>query len=562
MSRLDDLARGYQSRLADLDPNYATQRGILGHDGELTDYSPDGEGAREELRRTSLARLEQVPDEEPHDRLARTVMRERLQVHLDLFQSREWLRELSVFGPMVETSRVFDLMARETDADWDLIAQRMSQVPQALAGIRATLRLGAESGRLADRHQAEITSARARRWAGNSSEPGFFRQLAQSYPHRDEARASRLQEEGARADRAYLDFGEFLERDYLPLTPAEEGCGPEAYGLGCRLYNGMAIDAQETYDWGWEELRRLRGEMDRTAQRILPGASLSEAIQLLDRDPARAVEGEDNLRRWLQDFMDQTMSQLEGTHFDIPEPVQRVEAMLAPPGGSPAMYYTPPSEDFSRPGRTWYPTMGRTRFPLWTEVSVAYHEGVPGHHLQLGQICYLSPHLNPFQGLLGLISGQSEGWALYAELLMGELGFLENPDHYLGMLAMQAFRAARVVLDIGLHLHLQLPPGQPFHPGEIWTRPLAVEFLLDLSARNEDFVRGEVDRYLGVPGQAISYKLGERVWLEVREAAKRNWGGQFSLKAFHRQALNLGSLGLEQLRQEMAQPQEPAPPGD
>jgi uncharacterized protein (DUF885 family) len=294
--------------------------------------------------------------------------------------------------------------------------------------------------------------------------------------------------------------------------------------------------------------------MVRTAHRILPGGSVAEVTELLDTDPRRAIEGDANFRAWNQAFLDQTIAELNGVHFDIPTPVLTVEAMLAPSGGSPAMYYTPPAEDFSRPGRTWYPTLGRTQFPLWTEIATAYHEGVPGHHLQLAHVCWMGDRVNPFQGLLGVISGHAEGWALYAERLMGELGYLENPDYYLGMLANQSFRAARVVVDIGLHLELPLPPGQPFHPGETWSRELAVDFMVQSSGRSVEFCTGEVDRYLGVPAQAIAYKVGERVWLEVREEARRSWGPSFNLKDFHRQALDLGCVGLHQLREEMREP--------
>src|SRR5690242_19802066 len=150
--------------------------------------------------------------------------------------------------------------------------------------------------------------------------------------------------------------------------------------------------------------------------------------------------------------------------------------MIAPPGGAAAMYYTGPSEDFSRPGRTWYPTLGRTRFPLWGEVSIAYHEGVPGHHLQVGQVRHRSDRLSRPQRTSGA-SGYMEGWALYAERLMDELGYLTEPAYRLGMLRAQAMRAVRVIVDIGMHLELDIPAGQDFHPGERWTPELGQAFV-------------------------------------------------------------------------------------
>jgi uncharacterized protein (DUF885 family) len=249
--------------------------------------------------------------------------------------------------------------------------------------------------------------------------------------------------------------------------------------------------------------------------------------------------------------MDRTIAELDGTHFDIAEPVKRVEAMIAPPGGAAAMYYTRPSEDFKRPGRTWYPTLGKTRFPLWGEVSTAYHEGVPGHHLQLAQLIHMAGSLNRFQRMAAFIPGYSEGWALYAERLMGELGYLQNPDYELGMLRAQAFRAMRVVVDIGVHVGLKIPSNEAYHPAETWSPELMLPFAIEHGHEPADFLRSEVDRYLGWPGQAICYKVGERAWLAVRERARARAGTRFDLKTFHTRALNLGPMGLAQMEREM-----------
>jgi uncharacterized protein (DUF885 family) len=554
MSKVDEIAHGYLDRISALDPIEATSRGTLGHDSEMTDYSPAGEAARSDLARITLSLLDGITIGNERDRLAAAVMRDRLEVEVDLYDSGNWMRSLRFLGPIESARMAFDLMAHTSEHDWEVIGERLEQVPGCLMGIRETLELGASRNVVSAHRQAIVSVVKARNYGGTESNPGFFRQLVADYGGSSEITRSRLGSAARNADRAYLDFADFVEKRYLDKAVAREGCGPDLYQLGCRAFNGIQIDPLQTYEWGWEELQKIQDEMVGTAKRILPEGTVAEVTVLLDTDPRRAIEGEENFRAWNQAFLDQTMAQLNGAHFDIPDPVLTVEAMLAPPGGSPAMYYTPPAEDFSRPGRTWYPTLGRTHFPLWTEIATAYHEGVPGHHLQLAHVCWLGDRVNPFQGLLGVISGHAEGWALYAERLMGELGYLENPDYYLGMLANQSFRAARVVVDIGLHLELQLPHGQPFHPGETWTRELAVEFMVQTSGRSDEFCTGEVDRYLGVPAQAIAYKVGERVWLEVREEARRSWGPSFNLKDFHRQALDLGSVGLQQLREEMREP--------
>lgn len=291
--------------------------------------------------------------------------------------------------------------------------------------------------------------------------------------------------------------------------------------------------------------------MATVARRILPGEPLPAVVHLLETDPARSIDGVEAFRDWLQELMDRTIAELNGTHFDIAEPVRRVEAMIAPPGGAAAMYYTRPSEDFTRPGRTWYPTLGKTRFPLWGEVSTAYHEGVPGHHLQLAQLVYMAATLNRFQRVAAFVPGYSEGWALYAERLMGELGYLENPAYELGMLRAQAFRAMRVVVDIGVHVGLKIPSSESYRPGESWSPDLMLPFAVEHAHQPEDFLRSEVDRYLGWPGQAICYKVGERTWLAVRERARTREGMGFDLKAFHNRALSLGPMGLAQLDREL-----------
>ncbi|MGH8997171.1 MAG: DUF885 domain-containing protein, partial [Acidimicrobiales bacterium] len=350
---------------------------------------------------------------------------------------------------------------------------------------------------------------------------------------------------------AYVAFGQWLRVEYLPSATPKDPVGRERYSLAARYFTGAQLDLEDTYQFGWDELSRIEDRMRTVSEQIRPGASIHEAIEVLESDPAKVIDGVDAFQRWNQNLIDTTIEELNGTHFDIAEPIRRCQAMIAPPGGAAAMYYTGPSEDFSRPGRTWYPTMGKTRFPLWREVSICYHEGVPGHHLQVAQVRYLSERLTRFQRLAGFTSGHGEGWALYAERLMGELGYLEDPAFELGMLSAQAMRAVRVIVDIGMHLELAIPSTERYHPGERWTPELALPFVIERSCFPEDFMASEVDRYLGMPGQAISYKVGERVWLECREAAGSRKGAAFDLRDFHRFALDLGGMGLDQLRTEL-----------
>ncbi len=561
LSTVSAISDWYVDALAAASPNMATGLGIPGRETELTDYSPNGHAERSAIRRQAEAALRQLNIEAPdqvggrpeRDRVARDVMLERFEYEAELEAQQEHLRSLNILAsPLQNTRQVFDLMPRETEEDQANIVERMGAVPEALERYRSSLEAGMDAGIVVAQRQVRGGIEQCRVWSGqgpsgspNKSGTGFFQALCDDLGIDGGANA-RAAAEG------YGAMGDWLEREYLPRANPRDPVGRERYQAASRGFNGIELDLDETYQWGWEEVWRIQSEMAETANRISPGATAAEAIAILESDDARAITGEDAFREWMQQTQDETMQALLGTHFDIAEPVQEIEAMIAPPGGALAMYYTGPSEDFSRPGRTWYPTGGETRFPLWRELSVCYHEGVPGHHLQIGTTRYLGEELTRYQRLLAGTSGYVEGWALYAERLMAELGYLEDPAYYMGLLSSQALRAVRVVIDIGMHLELQIPEREEYHGGETWTPELALPFLIERSFFPEKMLASEVDRYLGWPGQAISYKVGEREWLAARESARQSLGDAFNLKAFHRAALELGPMGLQQLRDEMS----------
>ena len=343
-----------------------------------------------------------------------------------------------------------------------------------------------------------------------------------------------------------------LAGEHLPAAEGTpDAVGEERYRLGVRLATGADLDLRETFAWGWDEWRRLDAELRAEADRVLPGAGPLAAMAHLDTD-GPAVEGVEDVRGWLQELMDRAVAELDGGHFAIEGPVRRVEAMIAPVGSAAAPYYTRPSLEFTRPGRTWLPTLGATRFPVWNLVSTWYHEGVPGHHLQLARWVQLAEQLSVFQTVVGSVSATTEGWALYAERLMDELGYLTLPGTRLGYLDAQQMRAVRVVIDIGMHLQLRVPADSPQHAGETWTPEVARSFFGAHCGRPAAFLDSEIVRYLGWPGQAISYKLGERAWLAGRDAARTARGPAFDLAAWHAAALSLGALGLDDLADELA----------
>ena len=557
MSVVFEIADRYVERVAALSPVAATALGVAGHDHEMTDYSPEGAAASAELDRHTISELDAAPVDDERDRIAREAMLEALRLNLDLFDAREYLRSLSmIFSPIHSVRQSFDLMPRDTEDQWRNVASRMGLVRSGLESYRRTLDQGLARGMTASRRQAVETAAQCGVWSGKTEgHTSFFQGLLDAFDGSgvsSESLRHDIERAAVDASGAMADMAAYLRESYAPRATEKDAVGQERYALAARAFNGIDLDFRETYQWGWDQLSWTEGEMATTAERILPGGGVEAAKELLETDPARAIDGVEAFKVWMQELQDRTIAELDGTHFDIAEPVKRIEAMIAPPGGALAMYYTPPSEDFSRPGRTWYPTGGKTRFPLWGEVSIAYHEGVPGHHFQLATTAHLSSNLSRFQRLMGGTSGYMEGWALYAERLMAELGYLDNPDYYLGMLRAQALRSVRVIIDIGMHLELAIPAGQEFHPGEVWSPELGLEFIHKRSHFPADFVASEVSRYLGIPGQAISYKVGERAWLQARDGARSRAGESFDLKEFHSRALNLGPMGIAQMQRELS----------
>ncbi|MCA1781077.1 MAG: DUF885 domain-containing protein [Intrasporangiaceae bacterium] len=543
-----ELADAYVTELAELNPILSTALGMRPHEDRVPDLSPAGYAADRALAERTLAALDELEAGDEREVRCATLLRDRLGVVVEGHEAGDHLREIrNIFGPPQALRSAFTLMPTRTDEDWAAIGRRMSRVGDAYRSWTTTLDEGRARGLLAAPRQVRELAGLLDEWVAGD----WFTDFVAKGP---DSQRDPLTQAAASATDATRALSAYLLDVYLPdSVGTPDAVGEERYRRSARRVIGADVDPQEAYAWGWAEYQRIRAEMETLAERILLGSTPVQAMRHLD-EHGTLVDGVDAVQTWLQDMMDEAVRDLDGTHFDIAEPIRTVEAMIAPAGSAAAPYYTRPSMDFSRPGRTWLPTLGRTSFPVYDLVSTWYHEGVPGHHLQLAQWVYVAPQLSVFQTSVGSSSGATEGWALYAERLMDELGYLDDETR-IGYLDAQMMRAIRVVIDLGMHLELTIPDDSPLAPGEVWTPELAEEFFAAHSGRPADFIRSEIIRYLGWPAQAISYKLGERVWLEGREAARgaaAGRGEEFDLKAWHMKALSLGALGLDDLATELS----------
>jgi uncharacterized protein (DUF885 family) len=537
MTPVFGLCDDYVTRWAALDPVAAGMLGITGVFGAATDYSPDGFAARADLIAATLAALEPMSITSAADQLAAGFLRERLEAQLAWHQLNEPLRLVKAPIGLISAVRdSVDLLPREGDGAWRDIAARLAAIPAMFASWRASLDTGLGQGLTAARRQAVQGAVSADQCVGSHDA------LVASYG--DGPLAAELAAAAAQAYGGYAEMARYLREDYAARATGVDGVGVERYAVAARLNLGADIDLKEAYEWGWAELERIHAEITAEANAIRPGASVPEATAILNE--SAYVTGEDAYLAWLQDRHDWAIEQLDGVHFDIPAPLRTIEVVLARGSTSGAAYYTGPSEDLTRPGRTWWPLGGREpqgRFETWSELSTVFHEGVPGHHLQVGAAKTAGDKLSRF-AKTNFVSGHGEGWALYAERLADELGWFTEPGTRLGMLGGSAFRAARVVIDIGVHLDLPLPDGSR------WTFDKACEVLGQAGRGEPHRIQAEVVRYFGWPAQAISYKLGERGWLAARAEAMQRPG--FDLKRWHTAALSLGPIGLAGLADTLA----------
>ena len=547
-TQIDQLANQLVKDQAATYPSFATSIGYPGGEGDMDDYSPEALAQEQTDIKAVIAKLEALTPADDIDLVTKEAMLFSLKGEIATYDSGLAFRSLNNIASAAQGVRdVFDISPTATVEDWENLASRMSKVGESLRGYARSLEEGAKRN---DAPAARQLTEVIKQAEQITTADGFFHTFAKNAKAESgdlpESLKKQLQEAAASATAGYAEFGDYL-KGLLPRSTSPDAIGRERYQILSRRFLGATVDLDETYEWGKEELARVVAEQTAVANEIKPGASVAEAVKHLENDPSTKLHGTDALQKWMQKLSDEAIAKLSGTHFEIADPIKKLECMIAPTqhGG---IYYTGPSDDFSRPGRMWWSVpVGVTEFDTWRETTTVYHEGVPGHHLQVAQATYIRDTLNAWRRLSSWTSGHGEGWALYAERLMQDLGFLSNPADRLGMLDGQRMRAARVVLDIGVHLGKQNLEGTG-----VWDFDYALNFMRSNVNMSPEFVRFEVTRYFGWPAQAPSYKVGQRIWEQIRDDYAARKGASFDIKEFHKTALNLGGLGLDTLRSAMS----------
>jgi len=539
-SEIFELSDIYIDQAAAMSPSACTYLGKDLDQDKLDDFSIGGMAKVAELTREVLKKLQALTPIDEIDRIAKAVMNERLSSRLELHDSQEEHVLWNVLtSPPSDIRSIFELMSRESDKDFANIAARLLAVENAHKQWISTIAEVAKNGKTTAQRQVLGVIEQLESYAN-----GGYSQMCKNFD--PEFKYPAMHTAAQSAETSSAQTAAYLKNEYLPIANPNDAFGAERYAVWARYFTGAKLDLRATYEWGIADLKAINERMWAIAEQIKPGAkTLREVADFLDHDPKYVIKGEEKVVKYLQDFTDAAIKQMDGEFFEIDDRIKVCEARLAPEGSASAPYYNGPSEDLSRPGTTWIPMLGKDEVSSWHLVSTWYHEAVPGHHLQIGTVAIEKDRLSRFQRTAATISGYSEGWALYAERFMNELGAFDEPGIEMGYLSGQALRAARIIVDIGMHL------GYTDFDGNVWNADSSRKLLNEQALLDSDHSRSETDRYLGWPGQAISYKVGERVWMKSREDAKSRLGEIFNVKKFHTYALKIGPMGLDNFAAEM-----------
>lgn len=535
------LSDSYVEKSARLSPMASTYLGITDLNDQLDDFSIAGRAVEADLTRATLAELNKLEPIDEIDRVAKSVMQERLTSSLQLHDSFESHINFNVLtSPPADIRQVFEMMPKESAADFENIAKRLLAVDKAHLSWISTIDTMAKKGKTVAQRQIDGIAKQLESYAN-----GGYAAMAKSFD--PDGKYPAVHEAAKAAAASSAETAKYLRGTYMAFATPNDAVGAERYAVWARYYTGSNLDLRATYEWGLADLAQITERMWKVAAQIKPDAkTLREVADYLDNAPEYKIHGKDAIIKKLLDFTQTAVTQLDGTHFDIDDRMKFCDARIAPEGSASAPYYMSPSEDMSRPGTTWLPLLGKDEVSWWHLASTWYHEAVPGHHLQVATSVLERDRLSRFQRFGAWISGYGEGWALYAERFMDDLGAFDEPGIEMGFLSAQALRATRIVIDIGMHL------GYTDENGRVWDAVSGREALMNKALLDEHHATSETDRYLGWPGQAISYKVGEREWIAARENAKKRLGSEFSLKRFHAHALKIGPMGLDTFGQELA----------
>ncbi len=530
-------------------PELASILGDRRYNDQSSDFSEAAVKRDLAATRKFLARLERVdtkgfPEQEA---LNKALLVRNLRNNVEDIGLKEWEMPVTqISGIHLFAAQLPSLLPFATTKDYDDYAKRLRNFPKQMDDTVANMRKGMRDRLMPPKFLLEKVVAQADHIAAEEPEKTPFAQAIEKFPDAvPEPERARLRGEIVDAIRtavlpAYKEFAAFMRDEYAPKGRKDPGLwalpdGAKRYAARVRQSTTTNLSADEIHQIGLREVARIEGEMLAIAQK-LGFADLKSFRASLDGNPDLKAKTREHILELYRGYIDQMYAKLPQLFGRLPKAklvVVRVEEFREKE--APGAQYEPGAPDGSRPGRVEVNTGEAQSRKTINMESTAYHEGVPGHHMQLS-IAQELTGLPEFRRFGSSYTAYVEGWALYSEKLGKEVGFYTNPYNDYGRLQDEMLRAIRLVVDTGLH-------------SKRWTREQVVQFFHDHTSEDEVEVQNETDRYIVWPGQALGYKIGSLKITELRERARRELGDRFDIRAFHDEVLGAGALPMDVLEQ-------------
>ena len=523
-----------------LEPTLATSIGDYRYNDQLGDNSLAAEARGHQLSVGYLARIKAISTTgfSDQDTISHDLFQRQLQEEIDDYDLKSFEMPISGMGGI--HTGVADLplsMPFDSVKHYEDYIARLHQIPKAFLQTEDVLRAGIQDHLVIVRFIAEKVPGQC---TGVIAANPFLiptRKFPASFSDADKKRLTDAITTTLNTEvfPAYKQFSAFITTTYLPATRTTLSIeslpgGKRRYQAALRRFTTTSLSAEEIHTIGLKEVDRIQGEM-LTLAKANGFQDLASFRDHIENDPKYQPKSEEAILDDFRKYIGQMQPRLPELFGLLPKAPVTVEAIPAFQAGS-ATHYQPGTPDGKRPGRVSVAVTDFAHRSFINDEAIAYHEGVPGHHLQIS-IAQDLPNLPEFRKHT-FNSAYVEGWALYSEQLGKEIGFYQDPGSDYGRLRSELFRAVRLVVDTGIH-------------DQNWTRDMVVDYMRKSHAIDEPTIQSETDRYISGPGQACSYKIGQLKIRELRERAKAQLGPSFNIKAFHDEILDGGALPLDLL---------------
>jgi uncharacterized protein (DUF885 family) len=545
---LNDLFHDYWEDQLKHDPEFASTIGDKRYNDQISDYSVravNDELAREQNFLMRLAAIDPTGFTD-QEKISQNLLMRDFEEDQEAAEFKEWEMPLTQMdGIHTQYLRLVAELSFTTVKDYDDWIARLNALPGAFAQVTENMSIGMEDHRVPPKYLLEKALEEVKQLAGQKPEDSPLALPLKNFPASISAteqariKGEMLDAIGKEVLPAYLRFARFLEVSYVPAGRAQPGIsalpdGAKYYQFLIKRTTTTDLTATQIHQIGLDEVGKDEAQMLAIAEK-LGFKDLQSFRASLKTNPKLHPASADALLVAYKGYLTPMQAKLPSLFGTLPKapfevvPVPDYAAKTSPPA-----YYEEGTPDGSRPGRLFIDTYDATERNLYSVESIAYHEGIPGHHLQISIAQELTgvPEFRKYEGFTAYV----EGWAFYSEHLGKDIGLYQDPYSDYGRLENETWRAIRLVIDTGVH-------------SEGWTREQMVQYFRDHSAIDEPSMQAEVDRYIAWPGQALAYKIGQLKILELRERAQKALGGKFDIRAFHDQVLDAGALPLHELEQ-------------